>query len=351
MRELELIAQLRELLGEDGPQVVRGLGDDTAVVRARGYAVTSVDTMVDGVHFHAGQLAPEEIGHRALAGALSDIAASGATPGEAYLALGLPPGSELAHTRAMIAGAAELARGCGVTIAGGDVTAAPALMLSFTVVGWSDDPGELVGRDGARPGDLVGVTGALGGAAAGRALIEAAAGGSGPLARLSAALADVGAAGETRPAEDAGRRRAQRLRERFARPTPRLAAGIALAQAGASAMIDISDGLATDARHIALASGVLLELQLAALPLAAGVAEVAAASGRDARSFAAEGGEDFELCFCAAPSARPGIEAALSALAGGALAITWIGHVRAAPAPDARFTDADRPLAGWEHRL
>ena len=152
MRELELIAELRSLLGAGGPRVVRGLGDDAAVVRGRGYAVTSVDTMVDGVHFRSGELAPGEIGHRALAGALSDLAAMGAPAGEAYLALGLPPGTELDSARALITGAAELARQLGVTIAGGDVTAAPALVVSFTVVGWVEDPGELVGRDGGAPG-------------------------------------------------------------------------------------------------------------------------------------------------------------------------------------------------------
>ena len=346
MRELELIAQLRDLVGDPGPHVVRWLGDDAAVVRARGYAVTSVDTMVDGVHFHSSQLTPEEIGHRALAGALSDIGAIGALPGEAYLALGLPAGSELEPTRALIAGAAALARACGVTIAGGDVTAAPSLMLSFTVVGWVCDPGELVGRDGARPGDLVGVTGALGGAAAGRALIEAADAGGGSPA-LTAALEDR----RGDPSGNGARTYAQALRERFARPMPRLQGGRALAQAGASAMIDLSDGLATDARHIANASGVRLELALAALPLAAGVEAVAVELGQNPRELAAQGGEDFELCFCAAPSARAGIESALASLTGGPLAVSWIGRVSTATVPGVHFTDAAGPLAGWEHRL
>src|SRR5205807_817871 len=93
VRELELIERLEQLLRSDRPRVLRGLGDDAAVVRAGAYAVTSVDTMVDGVHFRLGQLLPEEIGHRALAAAISDLAAMGASPGEAYLALGLPEGS------------------------------------------------------------------------------------------------------------------------------------------------------------------------------------------------------------------------------------------------------------------
>jgi thiamine-monophosphate kinase len=102
MRELELIAELRGLLGGHNPRVVRWLGDDAAVVRGRGYAVTSIDTMVEGVHFRSADLTPAQIGHRALAGALSDIAAMGAQPGEAYLALGLPRDSDADATRQLM---------------------------------------------------------------------------------------------------------------------------------------------------------------------------------------------------------------------------------------------------------
>ncbi len=97
MRELELIAGLEQVLAPGGPRIVRWLGDDAAVVRSRGYAVTSVDTMTDGVHFRRGQLTPAEIGARACAAALSDLAAMAAQPGEAYLSLGLPPGTEPAE--------------------------------------------------------------------------------------------------------------------------------------------------------------------------------------------------------------------------------------------------------------
>jgi thiamine-monophosphate kinase len=328
MRELELIAELRDLLGAHSARVVRWLGDDAAVVQARAYAVTSVDTMVEGVHFRSGELTPAEIGHRALAGALSDLAAMGAEAGEAYLALGVQRGSDPEQLRGLIRGAGALARECGVTIAGGDLTTAPSLFLSFTVVGWVDDPGELVGRGGARSGDLVGVTGSLGGSGAGLALLNARAslGGSGA-AGAGAAIAQGAVNAEL----------ADGLHRHYATPAPRLRAGRALALGGASAMIDISDGLAADAAQIARASGCALELSLAALPLAPGVAEVATALGQDPGAFAVQAGEDYELCFTVPPEARVAIETALEGLSNARPAVSWIGKVVFGEPSEVRF--------------
>lgn len=316
-RELELIELIEAALPPPGPQVIRGLGDDAAVVRARGYAVTSVDTMVEEVHFRRHQLSPEEIGHRAMAGALSDLAAMAARPGEAYVALGLAPGTETDYALSVFSGARRLAGEFGVSLAGGDVTRAPALVIGVTVVGWADDPGELVGRDGARPGDAVVVTGALGGAGAGLALLDG---------RARAGGLDREACLE--------------LRRRYAQPQPRIDAGRALAGAGARAMIDLSDGLATDARHLARRSGVRLELSLADLPLAPGVTAVSEQLNVDPGVFAATAGEDYELCAC-----LPRTAVELARTAG---PLTVIGRVSEGQ-PAAVFGDAEGELGGFEH--
>jgi thiamine-monophosphate kinase len=296
-------------------------------VRARPISVVSLDTIVEGVHFRLdpGWATPHEVGHRALASALSDLAAMGAEPGEAYIALGLPPRMDEQDALALVRGAAALAQATGTTIAGGDVVTAPVLTVSATVVGWAELEQQLVGRDGAQPGDLIGVTGTLGAGGAALALL-----GSTSLGVDDAAAAAVLA--------------------RARAPYPRIAQGRALAAAGATAMIDLSDGIATDAGHIGRASTVRLRVELAQLPLAVGVEQVCTALGVDPRELAASGGEDYELCFCAPGERRTQIESALAEA--GEIGVSWIGEVGAGPGGASLFSERGNQvrLAGFEHR-
>jgi thiamine-monophosphate kinase len=302
MAEFELLAKLRERLPPDAPHVTLGSGDDAAVTVPDGATATSVDAIVDGVHFHRGEAAPRLVGRKALATALSDLAAMGAEPGEAYVVLGAPPDLGEEEFHALLDGLLELAVEAGTTLAGGDLTQAPALTLAVTVVGHARRAEELISRGGAEEGDVLVLTGELGGAAAGRLLLED--------PGLNAGLPDS---------------TAERLRARQLDPSPRLRCGRALAEAGATAMIDISDGLAGDAGHIARASEKLLRIEASTLPLAEGVAKVATAAGRDPLALAVAGGEDYELLAALPRQRLAGASARIGAAA--ETTLTPIGEV------------------------
>lgn len=302
MGEFELLAKLRERLPPPGARVRLGSGDDAAVTVPGGATATSVDALIEGVHFRRSQASLTQIGRKALAAALSDLAAMGAEVGEAYVALGIPPDLDEDGCLELIDGIGALAVETGATLAGGDVTRAPVLTLAVTVVGHAASAERLVTRAGAEAGHVLVLTGEIGGAAAGLLLLER--------PELATAVAD---------------RTAERLRLRQLAPTARLAAGQALAAAGARSMIDLSDGLGGDAAHLATKSGVGIRIDAGSLPLANGLAEVAAAAGRDPLELAASGGEDYEL-LASLPRERLG-EAATRIGEAAETTLTQVGEV------------------------
>jgi thiamine-monophosphate kinase len=297
--EFDLIAAIRERLPEPGERVRLPSGDDAAVVEAGETAAVSVDAVVDGVHFKLEAFGAPAVGRKALATALSDLAAMGAEPGEAYVVVAAPADLPDGELLGIAEGLADVASRDGVSVAGGDLVSSPVLILSVTTIGYQPEGGRLVSRGGARPGDVIAVTGELGGAAA-------------ALALLDGTMADAALSPELRNA----------LLARQLDPVPRLQEGRTLAAAGATAMIDVSDGLGADAGHVARSSGCRLEIDLERVPIAQGLAEVAGAESA-ALELAATGGEDYEL-LVALPAGS--LEAAAEAVSSTGSHLTEIGY-------------------------
>jgi thiamine-monophosphate kinase len=258
-----------------------GVGDDAAVLRPTPgrRLVATTDVVVEGRHFTAALSDPEDWGWKAAAVNLSDLAAMGAEARWLLVALTVPPQTPAPLLDRVYAGLREACRAFTVALAGGDTSAGPVLSLAVTAIGEAE---QVVTRAGARPGDRLVVSGPLGAAAAGLGLL-----GRGPDDRQARDLLG----------------RFPGLAAAHRRPQPQLAAGRRLAAAGASAMLDVSDGLAGDALHLAEASGVGLEVDAAAVPVAPGVAEAAALLGRDPLHLALAGGEDFAIAAALPPDA------------------------------------------------
>ncbi len=284
--EFALIAAFTRALPTRGPGVRLGPGDDAALLRPPPgeELVATVDAVVEGVHFDH-RFTPGDIGWKALAVNLSDLAAMGARPLWALVALQVPPATPAARLTAIARGLGACARRHRLAVVGGNVSRGGELSLTVTVLG-AVERGRALRRDGARPGHLVLVSGTLGDAALG-----------------------------LRPGAAAPLRRRQR------RPTPRLGLGLAL-RGLASAAIDLSDGLGQDLGHLCRASGVGATLQAADLPRSAAGR---AAAGDHPWGAALSGGEDYELCVTVPPSR---LAAARRAARRAGVALTVIGVVR-----------------------
>jgi thiamine-monophosphate kinase len=303
--EFDLIAEINERLPPPGERVRVPSGDDAAVVEGDPASVVSVDAIVDGVHFALEAFGAEAVGRKALAAGLSDLAAMGAAPGEAYVVVGAPVAMPDEQLLEIADGLARVATRDEVSIAGGDLVSSPVLVVSVTAIGYQPEGASLVGRGGASPGDAVAVTGELGGAAAALSLLGI---GEGSQDRVESAI----------PAE-----LRESLLARQLDPRPRVREGRALAAAGATAMIDLSDGLGADTGHVARASGCRFEIDLGRVPIADGVIVTAGGDGA-ALELAASGGEDYEL-LVAIPPER--LSDARQATAAAGSRLTEIGYV------------------------
>ena len=316
--------RLRGIFARLGPRA-RDLGDDCALIRVgRTMLALSIDLSLEGVHFRTDWLSFGEIGWRAAAAALSDLAAEGAEPIGVLVSVGVPPitgkrGINGKRERGngkrvrgsadpaveIMAGVGAAAKSVEAAVLGGDLVRADHYVVDVCVIGWTRRP---VRRTGARPGQGLWITGALGGAAL-------------ALAQLRK-----------------GRKPVAVLFRRFARPEPRIAAGRWLADRGAVAMIDVSDGLAADARHLAAASRVRLDIELERVPCWPGVSPRAAAAS----------GEEFELLAVLPQSFGDAAARAFRRATG--LALTRIGGC--ARGAGVRLTEAGRPVAappGFDH--
>ncbi len=333
--EFALIERIQRALPAPGKGVLVGIGDDVAVLAGDDNRVwlATCDVQVEGAHFIRQAVAPQELGHKALAINLSDIAAAGGAPRYALVSLGLPGDLEVEFVDGLYAGLRQEAQAYGVDIVGGNISQSRlGLFVDIFLLGEAPRENILL-RSGARVGDKILVTGTLGDAAAGVALI-------------------------THPSVTLPRPYAQRARERLALPTPRVREGQLIGAASglnsthlAHAMLDVSDGLASDLGHICERSKVGARIVADKLPVAPENRRAARELYGDEWHFALYGGEDYELLFTAPEENSDALVQRISSERG--TPVTVIGDIlpasegRQLVLPDARVVPLE--ARGWDH--
>lgn len=328
--EDELLETIRKLLSGDAPGVRLGPGDDAALVEPSAHlGVLTSDLLVEDVHFRRSSIAPRDLGYKALAVNVSDVAAMGASPRFALVNVALPPDVEPSWVVELYGGLREAGEEHAVAVVGGDVSRGPVTVISVAVSGEVSSPWAVT-RAGAEPGDRIVVTGVLGAAAGGLAISESP-------DRVAAKVA--------------GTPWGRELVTAYVRPVARVGEGQTLAQSGAHAMMDISDGLALDLSRLCRESEVGGAVVLGHVPVAPGLEELAEAlRGVDPLRAALSGGEDYELLAALPPDA---VEAAREKLwERFGTALTDIGAFRSEPGVVAVEPDGtERPLKaeGWDH--
>ncbi len=296
--EFGLIGLIRRRIQHRSPGMVLGIGDDAAVLAPDGddELLVTTDMLLEGVHFQRQWGRPRDLGRKALAVNVSDIAAMGGHPRHALLGLAIPAdGPSLEELEALLGGLEEEAERYGVTLVGGDTCASQSgLVLAVTLLGRLAG-GRALRRSGARPGDSLWVTGRLGASAAGLLALERG------LRPAAAWPADMPRPGWLGAGEEAA---IQAAIQAHLTPVPRLRAGQALVGC-ATAMIDVSDGVASDAGHLATESQVTVRVLATQIPIDTGALVMARLTGRAPLDLALRGGEDYELLFTAAADPRP----------------------------------------------
>jgi thiamine-monophosphate kinase len=298
--------------------VVLGIGDDASAWRTPGLIeIGTTDALVEGVHFTFDIATWRDLGWKALAINISDVAAMGGRPLYAMVSLGLPPETEVESVADLYRGMLEVAQRFDTDICGGNISSAPVVMVSVAVIGESS--GRLLERSAALPGDLIAVTGYLGGASAGLRVLR-----SGQDTRGEAAAV---------------------LKKAHQRPYPRVSEGQVLVDEGANAAIDLSDGLLADLGHVAQASGLAATVRAHSVPVHPAAKD---ALGDESLALALSGGEDYELLFTARADVVDRVKGRVHC------PVAVIGDILSGDAGKVTVVDEnglplEPPETGWEH--
>lgn len=314
-RLIELIAKTIGKTG--GGRLLIGIGDDAACWKADGLQIATSDTLIEGVHFTSRNTTWSELGWKAMAVNLSDIAAMGGRPLYALVSLGVPADTDAESVVDLYGGMLELARKFKVRIIGGDTVASPVIAITLTIIGETENKLKPLRRSAVKPGDMVAVTGVFGASAAGLTMMH-----RGLSLEKKAAAA---------------------LSEAHIRPIPRLKEGLILARNGVRAAIDVSDGLLGDLEKMCMASGVGAKLYSDRIPIHPAVLK---SFGNEALTLALTGGEDYELIFTASQKTVDRCKRELPC------AVTVIGRIvksRSVKVFDDDGNEFSWGSAGWNH--
>ena len=316
--EFGLIEMIAKTVGKTGGgKLLIGIGDDAACWKAGGLQLATTDTLIEGVHFNFKTITWRELGWKAMAVNLSDIAAMGGQPQYALVSLGISKDTETESVIDLYKGMLELAKKFEVRIIGGDTVGSPVTAITLTIIGEAGDEDRILKRSAAKPGDVIAVTGTFGASAAGLAMMQR---------RLSL-----------------DKKTESTLREAHFKPAPRIYEGQTLAKYNVKAAIDVSDGLLGDLEKLCLASGVGANLYSDRIPIHPAVVK---SFGNEAVKLALTGGEDYELIFTAPQKIVNVVKRELSC------PVTVVGEIVKSKSVEVLDEDGNEfswSSSGWDH--